>query len=136
MANRKVKLALRLRLFDAIVTPNVFYGLATVPLTKASIFRLDVAQRRMLRSLIGWVSVYKDDWPGTMRRMRLRMDAALSAYPVPSWSHQAFRRRWSLAHRFANMSAHEWPAQAAAWRPDLTRNGWSATSQEETGSAA
>ena len=67
---------LRLKLFDAVVSPTALFALSTVPLTSALISQLGIAQRKMLRSIVGWVRLPSDDWADTMRRMRQRLDRA------------------------------------------------------------
>ena len=47
----------RLKLFHATVSPTAMFGLASLPLTQRFLHKLDVVQRRMLRSIIGWVRI-------------------------------------------------------------------------------
>jgi hypothetical protein len=55
LTNTHISIKLRLRLFDAIVTPTILFGLITMPLTPSDLNQLDAIQHRMLRSLVGWV---------------------------------------------------------------------------------
>ena len=55
LLNKHVSLVLRLKLFDAVVSPAMLFGLATLPLTKGCLQKLGVVQRRMLRSIVGWI---------------------------------------------------------------------------------
>ena len=57
LTNRHVSIKLRLKLFDAIVTPTVLYGLHTLSLTQQQLQKLDIVLRRMLRSIVGWIRV-------------------------------------------------------------------------------
>ena len=47
----------RLKLFHATVSPTAMFGLASLPLTQRFLHKLDVVQRRMLRSIIGWARI-------------------------------------------------------------------------------
>ena len=58
LTNKCVSIKLRLRLFDAFVTPTILCGLISMPLTTSDLNQLDAIQRRMLRSLVGWVCVH------------------------------------------------------------------------------
>ena len=53
LLNQKIDVRLRLKLFDACVSPSVLYSLSTTPLTETQTKRLDAAQRRMMRSIVG-----------------------------------------------------------------------------------
>ena len=55
--NKDVSLTLRLKLFQSIITPTVCYSLDTCPLTEVLKSRVDVTQRVMFRSMIGWVNL-------------------------------------------------------------------------------
>ena len=77
LTNIHVSLKLRLKYFDAIISPAALFGLASLPLVASQIQRLNVVQRRMLRAVVGWVAVDGNDWQGTMRRMNCQARSAL-----------------------------------------------------------
>ena len=60
LLNKYVFWVLRLKLFDAVVSPAMLFGPATLPLTKGCLQKLGVVQTRMLRSIIGWVRSHDD----------------------------------------------------------------------------
>ena len=60
LLKKHISLVLRLKLFDAVVSPAMFFGLATLPLTKVCLQKLGVVQRRMLRPIAGWVRIHDD----------------------------------------------------------------------------
>ena len=57
LLNRHVNIQLRLKLFNATVTPTVLYGLETCALDRKQLEHLDVVQRRVLRRIAGWVAM-------------------------------------------------------------------------------
>jgi hypothetical protein len=69
LTNRHVSLKLRLKYFDAMISPVVSFGLASLPLIASQVQRVNVVQRRMLCAVVGWVAVDGNDWRGTMRGM-------------------------------------------------------------------
>ena len=77
LVNKNASLALRMKLFDklfdALVSPTILFGLSTLPLTKMHVQKLDTTQRKMLRSMVGWIRVDGEDWADTMRRMNTRI---------------------------------------------------------------
>ena len=54
-SNRKISVKLRLKLFDAIVSPTLLFGLSILPICQSHLEKIDVAQNKMLRKMIGWV---------------------------------------------------------------------------------
>jgi hypothetical protein len=50
-------IALRMKFFNALASPTALCGLAMLPLTKRSLQKLGVVQRKMLRCMRGWKSV-------------------------------------------------------------------------------
>ena len=49
LCNQNVSIHLRLKLFDAVVTPTLIFGLAVLPLSTTSLEKIAVLQRKMLR---------------------------------------------------------------------------------------
>ena len=86
LLNRKIPVHLRLKLFDSVVSPTALYSLSTTPLTETQLQKLDGAQRKMLRKIVGWVRYEDEEWNITGSRMKQRLDAALTRRPVADWS--------------------------------------------------
>jgi hypothetical protein len=121
LMNNNVDIKLRLKLFESIVTPTVLFGLTTLPLTASKLQQLDAVRRRMLRSIVGWKRHTGEEWSCTVRRVNLKMDAALTAFPLETWTAQLANRQFQLAARFLSKPA-SWPLLVAKWDPsDLYR---------------
>ena len=73
LTNRDVPLRLRMKLFDAPVTQTVLFALPLLTLAQKHFSHLAVAQRKMLRNIVGWVRVADEPWDQTMARMRDRV---------------------------------------------------------------
>ena len=116
LLNKHVSFRLRLKLFHATIFPTAMFGLSSLALTQKHLHKLDVVQRRMLRSIVSWVRIPDEPWEITMRRMNQRMEHAASLHPLQSWSNQYFINQYRLASKIAsNQSA--WAATAIAWMP-------------------
>ena len=116
LMNKNASIKKRLRLFQSVVSPTVLFGLSTLPLTSAQLKQLDALQRRMLRSIAGWVRNAEEDWAETMRKTNRRLEAALRAHPLKPWTQQLATRQFKLAAKFAN-EEESWPAKAIRWNP-------------------
>ena len=69
LTNKHVSLKLRLKFFNAVVTPAMLFSFHTLALTKVQLENINVLQRKMLRSIVGWVRMNGEDRFETMRRM-------------------------------------------------------------------
>ena len=121
--NKSVSIKLRLKLFDSVVTPTALFGLSTLPMTTGQLQQLDATQRRMLRSIVGWVRLAEDDWAATMRRVNAKLERALAEYPLSSWTDALARRQFRVAGRFAGKPG-AWPLKAAQWDPAAMNDVW------------
>jgi len=119
LSDKNVCLRSRLRLFSAVVTPCVLFGLSTCALTGAQVESLNVVQRRMLRVIVGWVRLREEPWADTMRRMRDRVDRAMNIFPIQPWSSQLARRKFNLAGMFMK-NQEDWPSIIIRWHPNST----------------
>ena len=119
LINKLVPVKLRLRLFDATVSPTVLYGLSVLPLTRAQLDKLDALQRRMLRNIVGWVRVDEEPWRDTMARMNARVARALEQHTVECWSSRLLRRQWRLGLQIAQMGPRSWPLRVIKWQPSV-----------------
>lgn len=48
LENKRIPIRLRLKLFDAVISPTVLYSLPTTPLTSSHLEKLDALQRKMM----------------------------------------------------------------------------------------
>jgi len=115
--DRHVDVKLRLKLFDSVVSPSACYGLTTAPLTKADLEELDVVQRKMLRRIVGYVVRNGDEWDDFHRRMRCKMDGALSRHPISAWSCVLTARKQKLADKLAAGSCPALVQRVFQWDP-------------------
>ena len=121
LTNKHVSLKLRLKFFNAVVTPAMIFSLHTLALTKVQLESIDVLQRKMLRSIVGWVRLNGEDWSDTMRRMNHRLSVALELFPIPPWTEQLAKRQFLFAAKIA--SEQSWSSIAGHW---TCATGWQA----------
>ena len=117
LINRHVDVKLRLRLFDSVVTPAVLYSLSTAPLTAKDLERLAVTQRKMIRSIVGWVKLNENDWADMYRRLGAKVDAALQRQPVRTWVEALESRKEMLRSDILHQRRNALTLRVAAWDP-------------------
>ena len=76
---------LRLKLFDAVVSPCVLFGLGALPMYATLREKVDITQRKMLRRIVGWRRIPEEPWNETMRRMKNRANDALEQWRIKAW---------------------------------------------------
>ena len=77
-----IPVGLRLRFFDAVVSPGALYSCAVLALNTDQLERFDIVQRKMLRRIVGWRRVQGKDWECTMHRMKIRVQSALEMHGI------------------------------------------------------
>ena len=118
LQNKNVSDKLRLKLFDAVVSPTLLYGLATVPVGEAHLRKVDVLQRKMVRNIAGWVRKPDEPWEDTMRRMKQRVENASVLYSIRPWSETLLTRKQILLTGVALKPESHWNRLAMMWQPE------------------
>ena len=119
LENKNIPLKLRLKLFDAVVSPTILYSLSTTPLTSAQVEKMDVTQRRMLRKIVGWIRFDDEDWEVIGRRMKTRLEAGLRQYPIKTWSERRANLVQKLLDKIANAPDDDLRKAAFNWNPSV-----------------
>jgi hypothetical protein len=116
LTNKHIALKLRLQLFDAVVSPTILFGLATLPLTKSDYHTVDKLQRKMLRLIVGWIRHDGEDWSDTMSRMNRRIAFAMTIWECKPWSWQIFSKQFRVATKIFDQQ-NSWAAATSTWTP-------------------
>ena len=122
LVNKKVSLKLRLKLFDAVVSPCVLFGLGTLPLYEDALLKLEASQRKMLRRIVGWSRSPDEPWASTMRRMNEKLDDASRIWPIQGWRERILDARRKQCERIQQMPVHNLTRVAAEWDPLLMQD--------------
>ena len=113
--DKHIPFGLRLRLFEAVVTPTVLYSLETCPMTQKLQNQLDVVQRTMVRKLIGWVCSTEHSWEMRGHKMKERMNYYLSRHPMRVWSDMLFKRKQKCLNYVSSLPY--WTRVVLEWDP-------------------
>ena len=117
LCNHAISLKLRLRLFDACISPVALFGLGILPLSKKVRNDFDIIQRKMLRSIIGWRIKSSDTYEDTMRRMKERFNMASSLYKVQSWDTRILKQQISYLVHLSTLPATHPARRLLSWNP-------------------
>ena len=120
LTDKHVDMKLRLRLLDAVVTPCALYGLTASPLTKKDEEQLSLAQRKMLRLMVGYVKAAGDSWADMYRQLRVKVDKALQKHPVRCWKETLHENKSRLFGQVSAGIRNNLTCKVALWQPDIT----------------
>ena len=118
LCNRKISIQLRLKFFDAIVSPTILFGLGALPLSTISLRKVEVVERKMLRKIVGWVRIQDEAWDITMRRMKYRVQRGLQQYPFILWRRRIAKSLWKLVLRIRSSPSESWINESSFWAPN------------------
>ena len=119
LTNKNVTIKLRLRLFDATVTPSALFGLCALPISKQNMKKLMVCQRKMLRKIVGWVRHPGDEWETVMHNMKSKMNTAMHQFFVRPWDVRIIGARVKNFERIQLMDDYRWEKLSMQWDPNV-----------------
>eukprot|EP00959_Pyramimonas_sp_CCMP1952_P233165 4872731-Pyramimonas_sp.AAC.1 len=73
-------------------------GLGTCALGQKQSDFLGIAQRKMLRIIVGWFFEDTASWEDAGRRMKQRLEAARRLCNIPDWSSVVSKRKMLMSH--------------------------------------
>lgn len=122
LLNHDISLRLRLKLFNACVTPVALFGLASLPLTRKQLEQFAIVQRKMLRSIVGWKFERADNYEDAMRRMKQRMEQAAKIHFIEPWDRRIAKQQMNFILHLSKLD-HRHPARLLiAWDPSTITN--------------
>ena len=117
LLNHHVPIKLRLKLFDAVVSPCVLFGMSVLPIYQNMMDKFDITRRKMLRKMVGWVRYPEEEWSCTMKRMNDRVNSALEQWPCKAWSERIFLSQWQYDCRVRMLPESSWVKFTCMWEP-------------------
>lgn len=117
LLNKNVSIKLRLKLFDSAVTPSLLFGLHVLPISKISMDKIMICQRKMLRKNVGWTRRSQDSWEIVMRAMKTKIQNAMTRYYVRPWDECIQEKKISHFDRLTVMHDGRWGKLSMQWEP-------------------
>ena len=123
LTDKGVPLKLRLKLFNAVVTPTMLYACSAWVLTAAQEKKVQATQMRMTRSILGRKrkidseSGEKEPWVPWIKRTTAEARENMKMYNVRNWTEilHAKKRTWKA--RLEKLDPQKWASQALEWQP-------------------
>ena len=123
LCDQKVSLRDRLRYFEAVISPVACFAAAHRPVYKSDLRKLDVAQRRMLRTVVGAPSGtdWSAEWHVILHGWNRRVSEQIQACNISTWSDRCLRSYWRFAQYVVSLPADRWVRRALNWVPNWSR---------------
>ena len=99
LCNKRYNLRQRLRLFDSAITLVVCFGSCAWTMTKNLERLLQVAQRKMLRTVFGFRRHADMDWVAFMKESTSRLLADMAKYRVRDWNTLPRKHKWDFCRK-------------------------------------
>ena len=116
LCDKKVRLAVRLRFFDRVITPVGLFasGHQTV---RMSDLCLDVVYRIGPLNFVEW----KAPWHDILHHWNGKAVALAQQHGLNTWFEQCLKHHWKLAMHVANLPSNRWVKRVLHWNPAAAR---------------
>ncbi len=111
-----LSLKLRLKFFNAVVTPTAIYSLHTEALTQSHRQRVASTRFQMLRRIVGFSKFPGESWEMAGSRCKQKTRKALDYFTVPDWLHSIDKAKWRLTAKISEQRS-AWPYAVMTWMP-------------------
>ena len=97
--------------------PSALYGLTASPLTQHGFAQLGIAQRKMMRNIVGWTRLPDDAWDDVYRQLRDKIHKATQKCPIQDWAEQLARQKQALQQQVLAGKRSSLTTSAVQWEP-------------------
>ena len=122
LLNKNVSIKLRLKLFDAVVTPSILFGLHVLPISGKNMTKITGCQNKMLRKIVGWSWHSGDNWETVMSSMKRKVMNAMQQHHVRPWNTCIDTMRSEKFSRLRSMDQSRWEYLCLQWVPQLVED--------------
>jgi hypothetical protein len=128
LTDKGVPLHLRLKLFNAVLTPTVLYGCGCWAMTTIRDTTLRTTQMKMLRCILGRRRLVDsgtgevETWVEWVQRVTREARQAMAENAVPDWVEEQRRRVSKWSNQLENMDQERWAKKVLNWQPDGRRS--------------
>ena len=124
LTNDRLPIELRLRLFNATVTPTMMYGSGSWALTEQMRNDVRTQQRKMLRCIARCHKSFPkspysvEEYVEWIQAATRKTDKLMTQFNVQDWVEEQRRRKWKWAKKVACRSDERWTHEIAKWDPE------------------
>ena len=109
--------ALRLKLFNSVVTPAVLYGCSSWAMKIDMERELKSTWRRMLRMMLSPRRQPEEDWIDYVQRSTAHVEALSTKHGYQDWLTTQRSRKWRFVGKVVTDTCGKWSTRLLSWRP-------------------
>ena len=119
LCDKKVRLAVRLRFFDRVITPVALFASGHRTIRMRDLYQMDITFRKLLRAMVGpppgidWSC----DWHVILHSWNDRVQRFTNFFHIKTWSRCCVEHYWKLGGYAANLPPERWISRVLAWNP-------------------
>ena len=119
LCDKKVRLAVRLRLFDRVITPVAPFASRHRTIRMGDLYKLDVVFRKLLRMIVGPPNFveWNTPWKAIAHHWNGKAVPRAQQHGLKTWSQQCLKQHWKLTMHVANLPPNKWVKQVLLWNP-------------------
>ena len=123
LCDKKVRLAIRLRFFDRVITPVALFASGHRTIRMSDLCKLDVVYRKMLRMIVGppHFVEWNAPWHDILHHWNGNSVALAQQHGLNTWSEQCLKHHWKFAMHVANLPSNRWVKRMLLWNPTGAR---------------
>ena len=119
LCDKKVRLAVRLRFFDRVITPVALFAFGHRTIRMIDLYQMDITFRKLLRAMVGpppgidWSC----DWHVILHSWNDRVQRFTNLFRIKTWSRRCVEHYWKSGRYAANLPPERWISRVLAWNP-------------------
>ena len=124
LCDKKVRLAVRLRFFDRVITPVALFASGHRTIRMSDLCKLDVVYRKMLRMIVGPPNFveWNAPWHDILHHWNGRAVALAQQHGLNTWSEQCLKHHWKFAMHVAKLTLESVGQASIALESDWSTN--------------
>ena len=121
--DQHVPVKLRMKLFEAVISPTILYGCEAWAMKQKSQLKLRSTQRKMMRLLTRAHKTYDnyDNYADWIKDATAAAEAVRTQHSVKSWTEAQCSKKWEWAGKVAQSHEGRWTVTSTTWKPYQTR---------------
>ena len=126
LTDRSIPVHLRMQLVHSVVTPTALYGCGSWVMTVERDSRLNAAQMKMVRDILGRKRVITPEreietWVARVQRATVEARQLMEKLTIPSWTEDRCSRLQNWSNTLEKMNGERWARRVRIWDPDGRR---------------
>ena len=117
LTDKSIPLKLRMKLFNAVLTPTALYGCCSWVMTEERAALLRAVQMKMMRSIVAQRRRPEETWVEWVQRATHVAKDVMAEHSVPNWDDLQHQRVLLWKDRIDTLAGSRWTTSVLDWQP-------------------